>query len=302
MDEVDADVVQVHVPLGHLDGFFIQVDAGDFGGAGEFGGDGETAGVAAEVEDLEALGEGAEAATVVALVAEEAGLVAFREVDLLDHAELLDLHEADGRFRDIGRHDTFNASDMRVDLDDLALGADGVVQDGDPAGEAAHDRIRRDFDGKHVAEAVDDQARKEVGVGIDHAIGIRVFVELQDVLTEGGRAADGLFEPDVIGLARRGLENAEGDGGTGVPETVTDERALLVIGGDDVALASIRRDFADHRAEDRRLGRERLQLHPRFLARDGRGDVGQAVGRLGHADRFGEASPLASPGRSYRSD
>ena len=134
MHEVDADVVQVHVPLGHLDGLLVQVDASDFGGAGELSGDGEAAGVAAEIEDLESLGEGAEAAAVIALVAEEAGLVAFGEVDLLDHAEFLDLHEADGRFRDVGRHDAFDAGDMRVDLDDFALGADGVVQDGDPAG------------------------------------------------------------------------------------------------------------------------------------------------------------------------
>jgi len=220
----------------------------------------------------------------------------------LDHAELLDLHEADGRFRDVGRHDTFDAGDMRVDLDDLALGADGVVQDGDPARQTAHDRVRRDFDGEHVAEAVDNQAGEEVGVGVDHAVGVRIFVELQDVLAEGGGAADGLFEPDVIRLARGGLEDAERDGGTGVPEAVADEGALLVVGGNHVALAGVGRDLADHRAEDRGLGREGLQLHPRFLTRDGRGDIGQAAGRLGHAERFGVASPLASPGRSDGSD
>ena len=302
MDEVDADVVQVHVPLGHLDGLLIKVDRGDFRGAGQLGGDGEAAGVAAEVEDLEALGEGAEAAAVVALVAEEAGLVAFGEVDLLDHAEFLDLHETDGRLRDVGRHDAFDAGDVRVDLDDLALGADGVVQDGDPAGQAAHDRIRGYFDGEDVAEAVDDQAGQEVGVGVDHAVGVRVFVELEDVLTQGGGAAEGLFEPDIVGLARGGLEDAEGDGGAGVPEAVADEGALLIVGRDHVALAGIGRHLAHHRAEDCGLGRERLELHPWLLARDGRGDVGQHAGRLGHAHRFGEATPLASPGRSDGSD
>jgi len=180
--EVDADVVEVGVPLGHLDGLLVEVDRGDLGGAGELGGDGEAAGVAAEVEDLEALGEGAEAAAVVALVAEEAGLMAFGEVDLLDHAELLDLHEADGRLRDVGRHDAFDTGDVRVDLDDLALGADGVMQDGDPAGQAAHDADGGDLDGEDVAEAVDDQAGQEVGVGVDHAVGVGVGVEPEHVL------------------------------------------------------------------------------------------------------------------------
>ena len=297
MHEVDADVVEVGVPLGHLDGLLVEVDRGDFRGAGELGGDGEAAGVAAEVEDLEALGEGAEAAAVVALVAEEAGLVAFGEVDLLDHAELLDLHEADGRLRDVGRHDAFDARDVRVDLDDLALGADGVVQDGDPAGEAAHHADRRDFDGKDVAEAVDDQAGEEVRVGVDHAVGVGVGVEPEDVLAEGGGAAEGLFEPGVVGLARGGLEDAEGDGGAGVPEAVADEGALLVVGRDHVALTGVGRHLAHHRAEDRGLGGEGLQLDPRLLSRDGRGDVGQAAGRLGHDDRFGGADSLASPGR-----
>ena len=228
--------------------------------------------------------------------------MAFGEVDFLDHAEFLDFHEADGRFRDVGRHDAFNTSDMRIYLDDLALGADGVVQDGDPAGEAAHDRIRRDFDGEHVTEAVDDQSGKEIGVGVDHAVGVRVFVELQDVLAEGGGAAEGLFEPDIVGLARGGLEDAEGDGGAGVPEAVADEGALLIVGRDHVALAGVGRHLADHRAEDRGLRREGLELHPWLLARDGRGDVGQYAGRLGHAHRFGEASPLASPGRWGGSD
>jgi hypothetical protein len=159
------------------------------------GGDGEAARIAAQVEDLEAFGQGAETAAVVALVAEETGLVAFGEIDLLGHAELLDLHETDGRLRDVGRHDAFDAGHVRVDLDDLALGADGVVQDGDPAGQPAHDADRRDFDREDVAEAVDDQAGQKVGVGVDHAVGVGVGVELQDITAQGDRAAEGLLEP-----------------------------------------------------------------------------------------------------------
>jgi hypothetical protein len=217
------------------------------------GGDGEAARIAAQVEDLEAFGQGAETAAVVALVAEETGLVAFGEIDLLGHAELLDLHETDGRLRDVGRHDAFDAGHVRVDLDDLALGADGVVQDGDPAGQPAHDADRRDFDREDVAEAVDDQAGQKVGVGVDHAVGVGVGVELQDITAQGDRAAEGLLEPGVVGLARGRLEDAEGDRGAGVPEAVADEGALLVVSRDHVALAGVGRDLADHRTEDGRL-------------------------------------------------
>ena len=294
VDELDARVVQVGVPLGHLDGLLVEVDRGDLGGPGELGGDGEPAGVAAQVEHPQALGEGAEAAAVIALVAEEARLVALGEVDLLDHAELLDLHEADGRLRDVRRHDPLDAGDMRVHLDDLALGADGVVQDRDPAGEAAHDRVGRDLDREDVAQPVDDQAGKEVGVGVHDAVGVGDRVQLEHVLAEGGGAADGLFEPGVIRLARGGLENAERDGRARVPEAVADEGALLVVGRHEVALAGVGGDVAHHRAEDRGLGREGLELHPWLLARDRRGDVGEATEGVGHGARFASGAGLAS--------
>ena len=96
MHEFNARVVEVRVALGHFDGLFVEVDAGYFRGAGQLGGDGEAAGIAAEVEDLEALGQGTKAPAVIALVAEEARLVAFSEVDFLNHPELLDFDEAHG--------------------------------------------------------------------------------------------------------------------------------------------------------------------------------------------------------------
>src|SRR5690349_20212498 len=88
-----GDFVEIGVALGEGDGIFVEVDGGDgFGFAQEGGVDAEAAGVGAHVEDFGIFGEVGELQAVVALVAEEAGLVAVGEVDL----------KADGVFGDDG--------------------------------------------------------------------------------------------------------------------------------------------------------------------------------------------------------
>ena len=72
------------------------VDGGDAAGAGERRVHGEAAGVAEQVDHLDAGGERADGAAVLALIEEEAGLLPVEHVDGEAHAVLADL---DGRRR-----------------------------------------------------------------------------------------------------------------------------------------------------------------------------------------------------------
>ena len=77
VDELQPGLVEVGVPLGLRDRRLVQVHAGNLrGSTGDLGVEGKAAGVAAQVEHACVLRKARDPAAVVALVAEEAGLVA----------------------------------------------------------------------------------------------------------------------------------------------------------------------------------------------------------------------------------
>ena len=116
------------------------VDGGDAAGAGERGVDGEAAGVAEEVDDVDAGGEGADGAAVLALVEEEAGLLAVQDVDGEADVVLADL---DGRRRRAAvERLAAAAARALVDVGDAERAA--VVDDG------GGDRVAPDADGVAV--------------------------------------------------------------------------------------------------------------------------------------------------------
>ena len=91
VDHAEPDAVGVAVLAGQRHGLLIQVHAGDLARlAADQGVQAEPAGVAAGIEDRSIRAEPRQVAAVVALIAEEAGLVPFLEVDPVANAVLLD--------------------------------------------------------------------------------------------------------------------------------------------------------------------------------------------------------------------
>src|SRR6185312_13846466 len=141
----------------------------DAAGAGERRVDGEAAGVAEEVDDVDAGGERADGAAVVALIEEEAGLLTVQDVDGEADAVLADRHR---RRR-------------RGAVEQLALAAARALEDvGDAEGasfvdEERDERVAPDADGVAVeaqdgdgAVDVDDDAGKEVALAVEPAEGV----------------------------------------------------------------------------------------------------------------------------------
>lgn len=90
LHKVRFDRVELRVTTCDLQRLLVEIDAGDFGRVAEsLRGDRKPAGVAAQIEHALAGGEVREAAAIVTLITEEAGLVSAEELDTKFRAELL---------------------------------------------------------------------------------------------------------------------------------------------------------------------------------------------------------------------
>ena len=119
----------------HLAGVQVEIHAGDIVGTGQCGVDGEAAGVAAKVEHARALDELPEALPVVALVAEETGLVPLGEVHLVFHAVFTNAHLVGGGRGEVLHLrglDPLEAAEVVVDLHARELRARQLVQQRQP--------------------------------------------------------------------------------------------------------------------------------------------------------------------------
>ena len=293
-----VDLVEVGVALGEGDGVFVEVDAGDVVGLAEGGGvDAEAAGVGAEVEDVFAFGEFGEVEAVVALVGEEAGLVAVGEVDLEADAVLGD----DGGFAVggavfLGAGGGVLSEDEAFVVLNALVGADKDVFDleeffefgSDGFGAAEHGEVE-EFDDGEVAEAVDDEAGEGIAFCVDDAVGVGGGVEAELIDAEIDRGGEALGDEGFVDGGGIEGEHAETDGGLGGEHAGAEPCAFAVVYSNEVAVSGFRGDAADHFAEDGRVEDGVAELDPGERA--GVFDGGHAaegffgVGALGGAHR-----------------
>ena len=186
--------------------------------------DGEAAGVAEEVDDVDAGGEGADGAAVLALIEEEAGLLAVEDVD----------GEADAVLADLDRRR------RRAAVEQLAAAAARALDD---VGDAERAHLRRrwrrrtqsapDADGVTVepddgdrAVDVDDDAGEKVALAVEPAEGVGGG-GVEDAAARAQRRADaGADEGFVERLARVERGDADGDRRAGVEEAARNKFAV----------------------------------------------------------------------------
>ena len=191
MDERRPDLVGVRVLPGQGDRLLVEVDARHVAApALDQRVEAEPAGVAADVEHRAVLAEPGELQAVLALVAEEAGLVAPLEVDAEPDPVLLDRHPRRERRgwraggpgslrpgRSARRRGPGSASCPTASAEDRQDRADPLIH---PQAE--------DLDGEDVVEPVDDQAREAVPLGVDDPVGVGRRVEPERLAPQGDRA------------------------------------------------------------------------------------------------------------------
>ena len=124
MNHVEPDVVGVAVFASQRHGLLVQVDARDLAGlAADQGVQAEAAGVAAQVEHRPAGTKPGELAAVVALIAEEAGLVAVVEMDAVADSMFLHGHaRRQARARERPARKVFLLRDPLVDANSKMRG------------------------------------------------------------------------------------------------------------------------------------------------------------------------------------
>ena len=183
MDPVDAGLIQVGILLGLGDGFFIEIDAGDVLAAAEdFGADGEATSVAAQVEHAATFGEMSELESVVALVAEEAGLVAVLEADLVADVVFTHAHttwRGIVSLGHIGPAHVFNAGDVGIDFDEMLGGAERGMQLRQPAAQATPHPEGGDLDGQDIRVTIDNEAAETVAILMHGTPGFAGFIEAE---------------------------------------------------------------------------------------------------------------------------
>ena len=195
MGEFHLRVIEVRIALGHGDGGLIKVHAGDVLGSCKGGGDAEAAGVAAQVEHGPTGRQCAELFPAVPLVAEEAGLVSFAEVDLVAHPVLADFHRADVvRLRAAAVGDAFDPGQILIHADDHPLRPEAFVEQRQPLRQSLPGREIGDFHREHIGEFIHDDAGHEIRVAVDRAVAVGLRVQLQDLAPEVGGAADRRFK------------------------------------------------------------------------------------------------------------
>jgi hypothetical protein len=114
---------------------------------------------------------------VLALVAEEPGLVALRKVDLEAHAVFPDLHGPRRRrvgLVERGGLDALKAPEVVVHVHPGEPGAGQLVQQRQPARQPLRDAQAEHLAEENVGVPVDREAAQPVAVGIDKPVGVRL--------------------------------------------------------------------------------------------------------------------------------
>ena len=159
--------------------------------------------VAAEVEDGASFGPVGELPAVVALVAEEPGLVSRLEIDAELRAEFFDDHAGRAAFREAGGGgEAFLAVGLGGGLDDTVPGSqpgfEQIEHGIDPLVHGEAEGLGRE----NIAVAVDDEPGEAIRLGMDEPLCGGLAVELQQVAAEGEGAVEALT--DCVGAGELG--------------------------------------------------------------------------------------------------
>ena len=271
MDKLQANLVQVRIALRLFQRDLVQVHTGHIGGAArDFGVERKAARVAAEIEHARVFGEPRDGPAVVALVAEEPGLVALGKVHFVADAVFADFHPV-GR-RGVGlfeerRLDAFEATEVVVHVHARELRAGQLVQQRQPFRQALRDAQRINLAQQRLAIPVDHQPAQAVTIGVDQPVGIRRLVQLEQLAAQGDGPADRQLKVAFVDRLGRVAHDAQRDFCTRIEEPATREMAVLVVNVDEVPGPRIGRALAEQTRKNRRLKREILQLRPRLRPR-----------------------------------
>ncbi len=258
--------------------------------------DAEPSGVAAGVEHRAALAKRREVSAVVALVAEEAGLVASLEEDAKSHAVLVDRYPR-GKLG-AGNWPARKVLGQRNPL----VHVNTEVPRPQPRREQVKDRAdplihpqAEDLGRQDVGEAIDDQPGKTVPLGMDDAVGVGHGVEPEHLAAQRHGPIDPTapeVEPRRVDPRR---EEPETDLGPAVPEPEPDRKMVAVHHADEIAIGGTdRADRTDHhlaideRMTPRGADRQGRQSRPRVPG----ADPGSQSGR-GHPEWIAAGGPLA---------
>ena len=166
---------------------------------------GEAAGGGEAIERLAAAGVAGGGAVVLALVQEDAGLLAAQQVGPQGEAVhvhgdgLGDLAQDHARFE----RQLFLGANRGVVAGHDALGMENLFQAGDDlAARGVHALVERLHD-QVIAVAVHDQGGEEVGLGVDYAVGVAVRRERTPVLFGGAQPAQEEIAVDFLAPAAR---------------------------------------------------------------------------------------------------
>ena len=208
-------------------------------------------------------------AVVLALVEEDAGLLAAQEVGgeieavHPDGDGLGDLAGEDGGFE----RQLLLGADRDVVAGDDALGLEDLFEAGDDVGLGGVHALVEGLDDEVVAIAIHDQGGQEVGFAVDDAVGVGVVDDGAAVLLGGAEALQIEIAADLFDLPR---EHADGDLGGGAVVRRAEGAAALV--GDLDGLAGLGAVAVhDVAGEDPRVAGGdpvgRLPVYPDFVHR-----------------------------------
>ena len=183
MHHAQPDAVRVAVFPGERHGILVEVDASDLASpAAQEGIEPEAAGVAAKIEHRTIGAKPGQVAAVVALVAEEARLVAFLEMNPVANPMLVDGHAGwklgtgDGTARKV-----FLLGDSLVDLHPEVPRRQVMRAPLQDRPDALIHSQAEDLDRQDVVVTIGDQTREPVALGMQHAIRVGLLVEPEDV-------------------------------------------------------------------------------------------------------------------------
>ena len=239
--------------------------------------------IAAGVEHRASGAERGQVAAVVALIAEEARLVAPLELDAVADAVLVDRHA--GRREGAGQgpaREVFGQGDPLVDVDPDVLRAQRIGHQGEDRADPLVHPQAEELGRQDVVEAVDDQAREAVSLGVEDPVRVGDPVEAEHLAAEGDRPLDPPL-PEVRTRRMDALrQQPQADLRAAIPEAEPDRQVVAVdhahevaVGGPDAA------DRADHHLPiDERVVPRGANRHDGEVVRGLERPVGQ-VGRRG---------------------
>lgn len=283
LDELATGLVEVGVFLGEGQRMLVEVDTDDFARAAELLRlDREAAGVATDVEDAAVLAIGGKLPAIVALIAKEARLVSFAEVDAKPSAEFLDGDSLRAELgSDIRPFETFLSHRRGTATNEPMRRATERFEHRENCfGPLIHARCE-DFGGEDVAQFVDDKPRQTIPFGMDHAVAVGDFVELEDIPPELDGLGEFLLPERFVGEMVAPGEHAHGEFGFGIDQAIADDAAVGVDDANVVARANFAGDEIDPLAEE-------IGMLPRRFDFDGRNPVGMFRSeRAGREERRG---------------